>query len=96
MAKAPCGPPKPRKAVLDWVFVRARCPCRDTSGIQYALSAWQRARVSTGGDRSVEKPALAIIESSTPSRRPVSSNPASQSNSKPWRRPVIMKSSSRS
>ena len=34
MTSIPCGPPKPRKAVCDVLFVRAMRPFTRTAGIQ--------------------------------------------------------------
>ena len=48
-----------------------------TSGIQYALSKWHSARVITGPDKSVEKPALETMAMSQPRMRPSSSKPTS-------------------
>ena len=58
--KTPCGPPKPRKAVLEVLFVLATRPSAFTFGIQYALSMWQSARLSTGSDRSRHHPPSAV------------------------------------
>lgn len=73
IANAPWGPPKPRNAVFDCVFVFPQRPTIDTSGSQYALSKWHTARVITGPDRSAEKPQRDVMSTETPSITPASS-----------------------
>src|SRR5207244_3127137 len=54
----PCGPPKPRNAVFDTVFVLQRCEVMRRFGRKYALSQWNTARSLTAPDRSAEMPQL--------------------------------------
>ena len=96
MTRAPCGPPKPRNAVLLWMFVRAAYPRIATFGSQYALSTWHIARVSTGPERSALCPAWETSVTSSPRMRPLSSYPTSYSNQNACRLPVTALSSARS
>ena len=72
----PCGPPKPRNAVCEVLFVFAMRPCATKCGIQYALSTWQSARPITGSERSRLQPPSEVSVVARAMMRPSSSNPA--------------------
>jgi hypothetical protein len=50
----PWGAPKPRKAVLETVWVLQRCETSSRCSRKYALSKWQTARSFTAAERSSE------------------------------------------
>ena len=77
IANMPWGPPKPRKAVLDTVFVRQRCEVMRTAGRKYALSQWNTARSFTAPERSAEMPQREASISSSEASPPSPSQPAS-------------------
>ena len=54
----PCGPPKPRKAVLGGVCVLHTTPRQRRLGHLYTLSMWRMARSITGPERSSIAPPL--------------------------------------
>ena len=61
IAIAPCGPPKPRNAVFDWVLVFRQAPgCRRRRGSTHCRSGRRRG-CTTGPDRSAENPARNAI-----------------------------------
>ena len=88
----PCGPPNPRKAVLEVLFVFATRPSTFTFGIQYALSKWHSARLSTGSDRSRHHPPSAVRVASSARMPPSRSNPARHEMWNGCRLPVIVMS----
>ena len=92
MTIMPCGPPKPRNAVLDCRLVLAIRPVTSMSGIQYALSMWHSARASTGSDRSRLQPPFDVSVARSAQSRLPESNPASQVAKNGCRLPVMVMS----
>ncbi len=92
MRNTPCGPPNPRNAVFEVLFVFATLPTSWMCGIQYALSTWQSARLSTGSDRSRHQPPSAVSVASRPARCPSAANPARHEIWNGCRLPVIVMS----
>ena len=88
----PCGPPKPRNAVCEVLWVFATRPSTRTCGIQYALSMWHNARDSTGSDRSRLHPPSEVSVASSACSRPSSSNPTFHDAWNPCRLPLIVMS----
>ena len=70
MTSIPWGPPKPRKAVWEVLFVRAILPRTSMWGIMYALSMWHRARERTGSERSSDQPPSEVSVASSAAIRP--------------------------
>ena len=92
MTSIPCGPPNPRNAVCDVLWVRAIRPWTRTWGIQYALSTWHSARASTGSDRSRLHPPSDVSVASRARSRPSSSKATRHWAWNPCRLPVIVMS----
>ena len=92
MTSIPCGPPNPRNAVWDVLWVRAIRPWTRTWGIQYALSTWHSARASTGSDRSRLHPPSDVRVASRARSRPSSSKATRHWAWNPCRLPVIVMS----
>ncbi len=88
----PCGPPNPRNAVWEVLFVFATRPWATKWGIQYALSTWQSARPITGSERSRLQPPSEVSVVARATMRPSSSKPAFHTTWNGCRLPVIVRS----
>jgi hypothetical protein len=98
MAIAPCGPPKPRKAVLLCVLVRRRVAVQRPRAAASRRCRSGTARASSPGPTGRPN-GRRWRPSSTSARQDAARRRRGrplQSKWKPWRRPVIRKSSSRS
>ena len=73
MTITPCGPPKPRKAVLGGRFVLAIRPTKRQAGRAYAFSAWSIERSMIEVERSAKAPPLLSKSMARASTRPSSS-----------------------